>query len=143
MYKAYLEARKALEENEVPIGCVIVKDGKIIAQSHNRKESLKDPTAHAEIECIKQATKALSSKYLEECEMYVTLEPCLMCTGAIVQARLKKVYVATEDTKGGSFKSSIMVNEIKGINHHIDYEFGLMKNECSSILKEFFKEKRK
>ena len=142
MKEAYLEAQKAFKEDEVPIGCVIVKDGEIIARAHNLKETLKDPTAHAEIECIKKATQYLSSKYLNECEMYVTLEPCLMCAGAIIQSRLNKIYVATYDPKGGSFKSSINIDEIKGLNHKVNYEFGLMEKECSEILKEFFKNKR-
>lgn len=143
MNEAYLEAKKAYEQNEVPIGCVIVKDGEIISRSHNLKEKLHDPTAHAEIVCIKIACNNIKSKYLIDCEMYVTLEPCMMCTGALIQSRIKKIYVATYDPKGGCFKSSINVNEIKGINHKLDYEFGLMQEECSNLLKDFFKQKRK
>lgn len=142
MNDAYLEARKAYEIDEVPIGCVIVKDEKIIARSHNLKQTKLDPTAHAEIECIKKACKKLNTKYLLDCEMYVTLEPCMMCTGALIHSRIKKIYVATHDLKGGSFKSSININEIKGINHKLNYEFGLMEKECSDILKDFFKQKR-
>lgn len=142
MAEAYLEAKKAYKEDEVPIGCVIVKDNAIISKSHNLKQKLNDPTAHAEIECIRNACNILKTKYLSDCEMYVTLEPCIMCTGALIQSRIKKVYVATEDQKGGSFKSSININEIKGINHKLNYEFGLMKEECSNLLKDFFKQKR-
>ena len=139
---AISEAKKALREDEVPVGAIIVLNDKVIAKAHNSKIKKNDPTSHAEIECIKKACKKLNSCYIENGDMYVTLEPCLMCTGAIINSRLNKVYIGTLDTKGGSFVSSIDIKKVKGLNHYPKYEIGIKKDECSNILKDFFKEKR-
>lgn len=142
MKMAYLEAQKAFEEDEVPIGCVIVKDGIILSSAHNQKEKYKDATKHAEILAINEACKKLNNWHLDHCELYVTLEPCMMCAGAIINSRIKKVYYACEDPKGGSFTSNIKLIDIPKLNHYPEYEKGLMENECSQILKDFFKSKR-
>ena len=142
MSLALKEAKKAKEIDEVPVGCIIVKDDKVLARAYNKKISKKDPTAHAETECIRKACKKENSYYLNDCEMYVTLEPCIMCTGAIIQSRLKKVYIGTKDPKGGSIESSINLYTIKNINHYPEIEIGILQEECSKILKDFFKEKR-
>ena len=107
------EALKAYKEDEVPIGSIIVKDGNIIAKAHNKKEKKQDATAHSEIECIKKANKKLKSWHLDDCELYVTLEPCMMCTGAIINSRIKKRYFAAKDPKGGSLDSNVKIKEIK------------------------------
>lgn len=142
MSLALKEAVKARNKDEVPIGCIIVKDDKVLARAHNLKIRKKDSTRHAEVECIRKACKKLNSYYLNDCEMYVTLEPCMMCTGAIIQSRLKKIYIGTRDIKGGSIESSIEIKKVRNINHYPDYEIGILEDECSKILKDFFKEKR-
>ena len=142
MLLALKEAEKAFKEDEAPIGCVIVLNDEIIAKAHNRKMHKEDPTSHAEIECIKKACKKIKSKYLIDAEMYVTLEPCIMCSGAIIQSRIKKVYIGTTDLKGGAFGSCIDITNIKRLNHYPKVEIGVLQEECSSILKKFFKIKR-
>ena len=142
MSLALKEARKAFEEDEVPVGCIIVCNDVVLARTHNKKVKRNDPTAHAEIECIKKASKKLSSSYLNECEMYVTLEPCIMCAGAIINSRIKKVYIGTSDPKGGAFGSNVDVTEIKKLNHYPIVEKDILMVECSNILKSFFKNKR-
>lgn len=142
MSLALKQAQKAYKEDEVPIGCVIVLNDEVIARAHNKKIKKADPTSHAEIECIKKACKKLGSKYLIDAQMYVTLEPCIMCSGAIIHSRLKKIYIGTLDPKGGAFGSCIDITKIKKLNHYPDVEIGILQEECSSILKEFFKSKR-
>ena len=142
MDEAIKEAVKAGKEDEVPIGCVIVKDGRIIARAHNRKEKKNDATAHAEMECIRKASRKLGCWYLEGCELYVSLEPCIMCAGAIVNSRIEKVYFAARDPKGGAFGSNIDITEVKKINHYPRYEF-IEDKEYIKLLKGFFKGKRK
>ena len=143
MNLALKEAKKAYKEDEVPVGCVLVLNDEVIAKAYNHKEKKNDTIAHAEIECIKKAEKKLNTWYLNNLEMYVTLEPCMMCTGAIINSRIKKIYIGTNDPKGGCFKSCIDIDNIKNINHHPKYEFGLLQDECASMLKDFFKQKRK
>ena len=142
MKLAYKEALKAFEEDEVPVGCVIVKDDKVIARAHNRKEKKNCAIFHAEIECINKATKKLNNWNLKGCELYVTLEPCMMCTGAIVNSRIDKIYYGCKDPKGGALVSNIKLMDIKNLNHYPETEGGLMENECSELLKKFFKNKR-
>ena len=142
MDEAIKEAVRAVREDEVPIGCVIVKDGKIIARAHNSKEKKNDATAHAETECIRKASRKLKCWYLEGCELYVSLEPCIMCAGAIVNARIEKIFFAARDPKGGAFGSNLDITEVKGINHYPEYEF-VEDGEYIRLLKEFFKGKRK
>ena len=135
MFEAFKEAKAAYKNDEVPVGCVIVRNGKIIAKAHNLKEKKKDPTSHAEIECIKKACKKLNKKYLEDSEMYVTLEPCLMCVGAIKESRLKKIYVGAKDPKGGFVVSRETVLSKKELDK---YSFGYMEEDVSKLLKSFF-----
>lgn len=143
MKEALKEAQKAYDKLEVPVGCVIVKDGKIIARAHNQKETKIDTTKHAEILAIQKASKKLESWRLLDCEMYVTLEPCPMCAGAIINSRIKKVYIGTKDEKTGACGSKLNLLEDYTFNHKVEIETGIMKNECEEILKKFFKELRK
>ena len=142
MSLALNQAKKAFEKDEVPVGCVIVFSNEVIAKSYNQKIKKQDPTSHAEIECIKKACKKMNSVYLNDCEMYVTLEPCIMCAGAIINSRIKKIYIGTADPKGGAFGSNVDVTKIKKLNHYPEVEIGVLQEECSKILKTFFKNKR-
>ena len=142
MKEALKEARKAELIDEVPIGCVIVKDDKIIARGHNQRETNQSPIGHAEIIAINKASKKLKSWRLEGCDIYVTLEPCIMCSGAIIQSRISKVYYGASDPKGGALGSSINVLEAKNINHHPEVISGVMQEECSKIITNYFKAKR-
>lgn len=142
MKEALKEAKKAYNKLEVPVGAVIVKDGQIIARAHNLKESKKCATKHAEIIAIQKASKKLGSWRLLDCEMYVTLEPCTMCAGAIIQARVRKLYIGTMDYKTGACGSVLNVLEDYPFNHKVEYETGILKEECENILQEFFKELR-
>lgn len=142
MKAALKEAQKAYNLLEIPVGAVIVKDGKIIARAHNQKETKKDTTKHAEIIAIQKASKKLGSWRLLDCEMYVTLEPCTMCAGAIINSRIKKVYYGTEDPKTGACGSVLNLFEDYTFNHKVETEKNILKNECEKILKQFFKELR-
>ena len=142
MKEALKEAKKAELIDEVPIGCVIVKDDKIIARGHNQRETKQSPIGHAEIIAINKASKKLKSWRLEGCDIYVTLEPCIMCSGAIIQSRINKVYYGASDPKGGALGSSINVLEAHNINHHPEVISGVLKEECSSIITNYFKAKR-
>ena len=139
---ALKEAMKAYKEDEVPVGCVIVKDDKIIARGHNQKEKKNNAILHAEIVTLTKAQKKLNDWHLNDCTLYVTLEPCLMCTGAIIQTRIKKVVFGALDPKGGAIESALKVNEIKGINHRFESISKVLEKECSMILKSYFKSKR-
>ena len=143
MKQALKEAEKAYKKLEVPVGAVIVKDGKIIARGYNQKETKKDTTKHAEIIAIQKASKKLGSWRLIDCEMYVTLEPCSMCAGAIINTRLKKIYIGTRDEKTGAVGSVLNLLEDYKFNHKVEIERGIMQKECEKILKDFFKELRK
>lgn len=142
MHKALLEAKKAEDIDEVPIGCIIVKDNKIIARGHNKRESTYQVNAHAEMIAISKANKKLKSWRLEDCDIYITLEPCIMCAGAIIQARFKNVYFGAKDFKGGAFGSSINVLEAANINHHPNVVGGILEKQCSEIISNYFKKKR-
>lgn len=142
MKEALKEAEKAQLIDEVPIGCVIVKDDKIIARGHNQRETKQSPIGHAEIIAINKASKKLKSWRLEGCDIYVTLEPCIMCSGAIIQSRINKVYYGASDPKGGALGSSINVLEANNINHHPKVMSGILQEECSSIITNYFKAKR-
>lgn len=141
MREALKEAQKAFDKDEVPVGAVIVKDNKIIARAHNIKELKHDATSHAEILAIQKACKKIGAWRLEECDMYVTLEPCSMCTGALINARIRKLYIGTPDLKTGACGSVLDLNEYK-FNHKIEIEKYILRDECESILKKFFKELR-
>ena len=143
MKEALKEAKKAYKKLEIPVGAVIVKDGKIIARGHNLKETKEDTTKHAEIIAIQKASKKLSEWRLIDCEMYVTLEPCSMCAGAIIQSRIKKIYIGTLDEKTGAVGSVLNLFEDYTFNHKVEVETGILKTDCENILKEFFKELRK
>ena len=142
MRAAIREAEKAQAIDEVPIGCVVVKDGKIISRGHNKRETSQDSTSHAELKTLQKACKKLNSWRLVGCDIYVTLEPCIMCAGAIIQSRIDNVYFGAFDPKGGAFGSSINVLEAKNINHIPRVEGGILEIECSRIIKDFFKHKR-
>lgn len=142
MKLALKEAKKAELIDEVPIGCVIVKNDKIIARGFNRRETRKMATSHAEIEAINKANKKLGAWRLEECDTYITIEPCIMCAGAIIQSRFKRVVFGANDYKGGAFGSSINVLEASNINHHPEVVKGVLEKECSSLISEYFKKKR-
>jgi len=143
MKEAIKEARKAYDKKEIPVGAIIVKDGKIISRAHNVKEAKKDTTKHAEILAIQKASKKLNSWRLIDCEMYVTLEPCAMCAGALIQSRLKKVYIGTMDQKTGACGSVLNLLEDYSFNHKVEVEKNIMQAECENILKDFFKMLRK
>ena len=142
MKAAIKEAMKAQDIDEVPIGCVVVKDGKIIARGYNKREKEQDATSHAELKTLQKACKKLKSWRLVGCDIYVTLEPCLMCAGAIIQSRIENVYFGAYDPKGGAFGSSINVLDAKNINHRPNVCGGILEAECSQILKGYFKKKR-
>ena len=143
MKEALKEAKKAYDKLEVPVGAVIVKDGKIIARAHNLKETKYDTTNHAEILAIQKASKKLKSWRLIDCEMYVTLEPCSMCAGAIINSRIKKIYIGANDEKTGAVGSVLNLFEDYKFNHKIKKKKGLLKEECENMLKDFFKKLRK
>ena len=143
MKAALKEAKKAYDKLEVPVGAVIVKDRKIIARAHNLKETKNDTTKHAEILAKQKASKKLNSWRLIDCEMYVTLEPCSMCAGALINSRIKKVYIGASDQKTGAVGSVFNLLEDYTFNHKVEYEKGVMQEECENILKEFFKKLRK
>lgn len=142
MNEALKEAKKAYDKGDTPIGAVIVRDGEIIARGHNEKELKLDSTLHAEMIAIKKASKALKSWRLNECDMYVTLEPCTMCAGAIIHARIRRLYIGTADPKAGAAGSVIDVFSVKEFNHKVEVIFGISERECSAIIKDFFKELR-
>ncbi len=142
MEKALEEARIAEYLNEVPVGAVIVKEGEIIASAHNLRETLKDPTAHAEVIAIKKASEILNNWRLNECEMYVTLEPCPMCAGAILQSRIRKLYIGTFDPVAGACGSNINIVQNEALNSFIEVNW-MYDERCSDIIMEFFKKRRK
>ena len=142
MYEALKEASIAASEDEVPIGCVIVKKGEIIARAHNQRDKTNNPLGHAEILAIKQASELLEDWQLVDTELYVTVEPCLMCAGVIIQSRIRKVIYGAPDFKGGAFGGSINVLDAKNINHRPEVIKGILKPECSQIIKNYFKSKR-
>ena len=142
MEMALKEAEIAFEQDEVPIGCVIVKDDMVLACGHNLKQQLNSSLAHAEIVCINEACNKINSKYLDGCDLYVSLETCMMCMGAIIQSRIANVYYAASDPKGGFCHSVIHVNEIRNLNHYPKLYEGYMKEDSARLLKLFFKMKR-
>ncbi len=141
--KAIDEARRAAAEDEAPIGAVIVRDGRVIAAAHNQREQLRDPTAHAEMIALTQAADALRSWRLEGCTLYVTLEPCPMCAGAILQARLPLVVYGADDPKAGAVQSLYQLLGDPRLNHRSAVISGVLGQECGAVLTEFFREQRK
>ena len=136
------EARKADGREEIPVGAVIVREGRVIAASHNKNRMLKNPTRHAEIMAIEDAASFIGNERLTGCDMFVTKEPCAMCAGAIVHARIRKLYVGTRDARYGACGTVLSVCGNPALNHVPEIEFGILEDECSDILKEFFKGKR-
>jgi tRNA(adenine34) deaminase len=142
MRMALAEAEAALTENEVPIGAVIVHGGRVVASAHNQREQLRDPTAHAETIAITQAAQALGSWRLEGCTLYVTLEPCPMCAGAIVQARVPEVVYGAADPKGGAVQSLFQLLSDRRLNHQAQIVSGVLAEQCGAMLSKFFQAQR-
>lgn len=142
MKLAILEALKAEAIDEVPIGCVIVKENKVIASAYNERERSQRSVSHAEISAITKANEAVGSWRLEGCTLYVTLEPCPMCAGAILQSRIERVVYGAKDFKGGCLGSCMNMYEIKGFNHYPVVCGGVLEKECGKLLSDFFKQKR-
>jgi tRNA(adenine34) deaminase len=142
MKAAYEEALLAADENEVPVGAVVVGGGRILGRGHNRNERLQDPTAHAEIVAITAAANTLGSWRLEGTALYVTLEPCLMCAGAVFLARVERLVYGARDPKRGALGSVIDVSQNEALNHHTEVEGGLLARECGGILQAFFEKLR-
>ena len=142
MKQAITQAKKAYKLNEVPIGCVIVYEGKVIGRGYNRRNTDKTSLGHAEITAIKKASKYMNDWGLEDCTLYVTLEPCQMCAGAIVQSRMKKVVIGSMNPKAGCAGSVLNLLQMQQFNHQVEIEKGVLGEECSAMLSTFFKELR-
>ncbi len=138
MARALAEAEAARREEEVPVGAVVVCDGEVIGRGHNRRETLADPTSHAEILAIREAVGTRTSWRLDDCTLYVTLEPCVMCAGAIVQARVRRLVFGCPDPKGGAVRSLYRVCDDPRLNHRVDVTEGVLGERCGEILKRFF-----
>ncbi|HAC16637.1 MAG TPA: tRNA-specific adenosine deaminase [Bacteroidetes bacterium] len=142
MIQAIFEAEKALKMNEVPIGAVVVHQGRIVGRGYNQVESLKDPTAHAEIIAITAACATLENKYLNGCTLYVTLEPCSMCAGALVWSKIDRLVFGATDDKAGACGSILNIAQNKSLNHHVEIIQGVLELDASELLKQFFKSRR-
>ena len=142
MREAIRQAKKAYKLDETPIGCVIVHDGKIIGRGYNRRNADKSPLAHAEISAIRKASKKLGDWRLEECTLYVTLEPCQMCAGAIIQSRVTRVVVGCMNPKAGCAGSVLNLLDVKAFNHQAELTTGVLEEECSALMTGFFRELR-
>jgi tRNA(adenine34) deaminase len=143
MKAAIAQAKKAAAIDEVPIGCVIVRDGKIIARGYNRRNIEKNTLAHAELSAIRKASKKTGDWRLEDCTMYITLEPCQMCAGAIVQSRMQRVVIAAMNAKAGCAGSVLNLLQMPQFNHQVEITRGVLEEECSSMLSSFFRELRR
>lgn len=143
MQHAFELAQRAEQEGEVPVGAVIVKNNEIIAEGWNRPIANHDPTAHAEIQAMRAAAITLENYRLPETTLYVTLEPCVMCMGAIMHARIKRLVYGASDPRAGAVRSVYTIADDRKLNHYIDVEAGLMANECGQLLKDFFHQRRK
>ena len=142
MRQAIRQAKKAYQIKEVPIGCVIVFEGKTIARGYNRRNTNKDPLSHAELIAIRKASKKLGDWRLEDCTMYITLEPCQMCAGAIVQARIDRVVMGSRNAKAGCAGSVINLLQMSEFNHQVELTEGILQEECSALMSGFFRELR-
>ena len=142
MREALKQAQQAATKDEVPVGAVIVHGHQIIGRAHDQVELLKDPTAHAEMIAITQATNFMASKWLQDCELYVTIEPCSMCAGAIVLARLNKVFFGAANPKAGACGSVLNILKNDTLNHRVDVVSGILADECGAVMSAFFKKKR-
>ena len=142
MTQALELARKAALQGEVPVGALIVKDGKLVSEGLNCRESQKNPLGHAELIAIEAASQKLGAWRLLDCTLYVTLEPCVMCAGALVQSRIKRVVIGTLDPKGGGLASLYQIGQDSRLNHQLEMTKGILEVECSQVLKDFFKARR-
>ena len=142
MKLAIKEAKKALDFDEVPVGAIIVENDKVIARAFNKRESSSDPTSHAEINAIRKACKKRKSWRLENCTMYVTVEPCAMCAGTLLWTRIKRIVYGTPDLKGGAVGTTFNLFDVKGLNHYPEITSGVLKEECGNIISNYFKHKR-
>jgi Cytosine/adenosine deaminases len=142
MKEAIKQAKKAYAIGEVPIGCVIVCEDMIIGRGYNRRITDKNTLSHAELNAIKKASKKLNDWRLDNCEMFITLEPCQMCSGAIVQSRIKKVYIGSMNPKAGCAGSILNLLQVSQFNHQVEIETGILEETCSQMLKQFFRELR-
>lgn len=142
MLQAFKLAEEAYEEDEIPVGAVVVRENRIIGRGYNQTERLKDPTAHAEMLAISAACSTIGNKYLEDCTLYVTLEPCPMCAGAIVWSKIKRVVFGATDAKAGSCGTLFNLASNKKLNHQAEIIQGVMEQDCTWILKQFFKKRR-
>ncbi|MCI8717442.1 MAG: tRNA adenosine(34) deaminase TadA [Lachnospiraceae bacterium] len=142
MKEAIKQAKKAYAIGEVPIGCVIVCEDMIIGRGYNRRITDKNTLSHAELNAIKKASKKLNDWRLDNCEMFITLEPCQMCSGAIVQSRIKKVYIGSMNPKAGCAGSILNLLQVPQFNHQVEIETGILEETCSQMLKQFFRELR-
>jgi len=143
MTLALREAKRGFDKDEVPVGAVVVQQGRVVAQAHNRPIHLNDPTAHAEILALRRAAKKLGNYRLNDCALYVTIEPCAMCAGAIVQARLRRVIFGASDRKAGAGGSALKVLNHPKLNHRVEVVKGVMADDCAAMLLEFFRSRRK
>jgi tRNA(adenine34) deaminase len=134
-------ARRCLPE-DVPVGAVVVREGRLLAKGRNRREQRQDPTLHAEIDAMRRAARRLGSWRLDGCLLFVTLEPCVMCAGALILARIEKVIFGAPDPKGGALGSVLSLQAFPGLNHHFDVEKGVLEDECATILQDFFRQRR-
>ena len=143
MRRALAEASRGLKEDEVPVGAVVVRDGKVIARAHNRPIHLNDPSAHAEILALRRAGRRLGNYRLSGCTLYVTIEPCAMCAGAIIHSRIERVVFGGFDPKAGASGSALTVLNHPKLNHQVDVVQGVLADDCASIMREFFRRKRR
>lgn len=142
MRRALREAERGLKEDEVPVGAVVVKDGRVLARAHNRPIRLKDPSAHAEVLALRRAARKLGNYRLTGCTLYVTIEPCAMCAGAITQTRLARVVFGAFDPKAGASGSALTVLNHPKLNHQVEISSGVMAEDCARLLREFFRRRR-
>ena len=143
MRMAMREAERGAREGEVPVGAIIVREGKVLARGHNRPIRLCDPTAHAEILVLRRAARKLRNYRLEGCDLYVTIEPCAMCTGAIVHARVRRLIYGAPDPKAGACGTALKVMNHRKLNHRVEIAKGVLQAECAAVIQEFFRNKRK
>jgi len=143
MRASLAEARRAAREDEVPVGAVVVREGRVVARAHNRPLRLTDPTAHAEILALRRAARKLGNYRLPGCTLYVTIEPCAMCVGAMVQARIERLVYGARDPKAGACGTALRVLNHRKLNHKVDVVSGAMAGECAAVIQQFFEGKRK
>jgi len=143
MRMALREAERGAREGEVPVGAVLVGEGRVLARGHNRPIHLRDPSAHAEVLVVRRAARKLANYRLEGCDLYVTIEPCAMCVGAIVHARLRRVIFGAQDPKAGACGSALRVLNHRKLNHRVELTRGVLAGDCASVIQEFFRNRRK